>query len=355
MIKLFVVDDDPLVGETMQYILKKNRQDVEYIGQAFSGNKGLGMVRDYIPDVTFVDIKMPTMNGFTLTKQFKKVLPSMKVVFFTAFDDYDYRQKALRLGASDYLCKPFNRQEFLAVIDKLRAELNSVHSPATLKNTSVVPTPEFQELTAYIRAGETQNACMLLNKIWQELIVVSNKDTVLIRTRSAEIAKAILLLLEEIKISSDAIPLSYQSFINKISLRQSIGFTEICLREFVTNASNMFNQYMNETWCKQILRIKESIELNLHTNITLEMISNNIYLSPFYLCHLFKERTGTTLMDYVTERRIEKAKLLLSTSNEKVESIAMKVGYNNANSFSRMFKKRTGISPSEYRLSELKY
>ena len=71
MIKLFVVDDDPLVGETMQYILKKNRQDVEYIGQAFSGNKGLGMVRDYIPDVTFVDIKMPTMNGFTLTKQFK--------------------------------------------------------------------------------------------------------------------------------------------------------------------------------------------------------------------------------------------------------------------------------------------
>jgi len=59
-------------------------------------------------------------------------------------------------------------------------------------------------------------------------------------------------------------------------------------------------------------------------------------------------------MDYVIERRLEKAKLLLAATDEKIEIIALKTGYENANSFRRLFKNKIGISPSEYRLMAIK-
>lgn len=350
MIKLVVVDDHPLVGETISYILKKKRRNVEYIGQALTGSKGLELAKEHNPDIALVDLKMPGMNGFALTKQLKKILPLTKVAIITAFDDSEYIQRALELGVSDYVFKPLSCEEVLALIDKLCSELNCTASSPSKTYSSFISSI-LPELTNYIQIGETQNVCNLLNEIWPELIVLSDNDVVLVRIRAVEIATAILLFSKEITCFSDTMSLSYQSFINKIAVNQSMGSIEICLKEFVESISNMFDRYMHETWYQQISRAKELIELNLHTNITLESISSTVYLSPCYLSHLFKEKTGTNFMDYVIERRIEKAKLLLTTTNEKIESIALETGYDNANSFRRLFKKRTGVSPSQYRFA----
>ena len=92
--------------------------------------------------------------------------------------------------------------------------------------------------------------------------------------------------------------------------------------------------------------------INEHYNsydLSLEDISKNTFLTPAYICVIFKDFTGKTVNKYITEYRIMQAKELLKYSNIKMNDIALKVGYRDGNYFAKIFKKETGYSPSEYR------
>lgn len=99
-----------------------------------------------------------------------------------------------------------------------------------------------------------------------------------------------------------------------------------------------------------IYAIKEFIS-NHYNNETLSVkdISESVYLSSSYVCTLFKNETGKTLNQYLTEYRMEKAKNLLKDSRYKITDISSKVGYSDGNYFGKTFKKLVGLSPSEYR------
>lgn len=87
--------------------------------------------------------------------------------------------------------------------------------------------------------------------------------------------------------------------------------------------------------------------------LSIKDISEHVHLSSSYICTLFKTETGQTLNQYITEYRIEKAKLLLSDPRNKITEVSAKVGYSDGNYFSKSFKKAVGLSPSEYREREL--
>ena len=83
------------------------------------------------------------------------------------------------------------------------------------------------------------------------------------------------------------------------------------------------------------------------TNLT--EISRTLYLDKYYLCHLFREKTGMTLSAYLSEKIYEKARTLLTSTAESIETIAFSCGFSSASAFSRFFKARGGIAPSEFR------
>jgi two-component system response regulator YesN len=83
--------------------------------------------------------------------------------------------------------------------------------------------------------------------------------------------------------------------------------------------------------------------------LSLPKISKNTYLSPTYICKIFKDQTGTTINRYISEYRLEKAKDLLKDQNITINDISAKVGYSDGNYFTKTFKKETGLTPSEYR------
>lgn len=84
-------------------------------------------------------------------------------------------------------------------------------------------------------------------------------------------------------------------------------------------------------------------------NLCLEQISKSTFLTPAYICVIFKEYTSTTVNKYINEYRIEKAKILLQNHNISISDIADKVGYSDGNYFSKIFRKSTSYTPSEYR------
>lgn len=97
-------------------------------------------------------------------------------------------------------------------------------------------------------------------------------------------------------------------------------------------------------------KIKEYLDQNFTSPITLDSLSETVYISKHYLSHLFKEQTGVSPIKYLTSKRMEKACELLSETELPVSEVSKAVGYENPLYFSQVFKRIYGISPEKYRM-----
>lgn len=98
-----------------------------------------------------------------------------------------------------------------------------------------------------------------------------------------------------------------------------------------------------------IIKALEYIDQHLDEELSLAKVAKQIYISPCYLCKIFKPITGQTFVSYVNSRRLELAKKLLISTNQRVDMIAIDCGFRTASYFSTLFRKQNGVSPIEYR------
>ncbi|WP_282935997.1 response regulator [Paenibacillus sp. RC67] len=100
---------------------------------------------------------------------------------------------------------------------------------------------------------------------------------------------------------------------------------------------------------KPIAQVLDIIHGEYQTDISLEQVAERVYLTPSYLSYLFKKETGCSLVKYVTQYRLEKAKHYLRCSNMKIVDIGHEVGYVSPSYFGALFKNYVGVSPAQYR------
>ena len=116
-----IIDDEPLARQELLYLLQ-SAEGVEVVAQGSNGIEAVDLIRTHKPDVVFLDVQMPGLDGFAVLKKLldkKTDLP--QVVFATAFDQYAVR--AFEVNAVDYLLKPFDRKRVLKTIEKVRARI----------------------------------------------------------------------------------------------------------------------------------------------------------------------------------------------------------------------------------------
>lgn len=119
MIRTIIIDDEPSAVNVLALILKqKCRHDVEIIATSVSPKDGRALIEQLQPDLVFLDIEMPGMNGVNLLRTFST--PWFRVVFVTAFDHY--AMEAFRLSAFDYLLKPVEADDVIKVISKIKED-----------------------------------------------------------------------------------------------------------------------------------------------------------------------------------------------------------------------------------------
>ena len=118
------------------------------------------------------------------------------------------------------------------------------------------------------------------------------------------------------------------------------------LEKITEEAGAIAERKMNSYYINQIL---DFVQENFTRELSLDDVAEHVNLSAGYLSNYFKGKMGMTFVDYLTKLRIEKAKELLMHSNEKIYRIAEQVGYKNSQYFVTIFKKKTGVTPEEYR------
>jgi class 3 adenylate cyclase/CheY-like chemotaxis protein len=118
MIKAIIIDDEVHCVDTLSILLSDYCPEVEIMEKCMSAKKGLEAIERLKPELVFLDIEMPVMNGFELLEQFKQI--PFSVIFTTSYDQYAI--KAIRFSALDYLLKPIDPKELIAAVHKVQLQ-----------------------------------------------------------------------------------------------------------------------------------------------------------------------------------------------------------------------------------------
>ena len=125
MIKALIIDDEPLARSLVKEYLK-SFQDVEVVQECSDGFEGVKAIAQHQPDLIFLDVQMPKINGFEMLELIES---PPAVIFTTAFDEF--AMKAFETHAVDYLLKPFTKDRFEKAIQKWMAQRDLNHVPVT--------------------------------------------------------------------------------------------------------------------------------------------------------------------------------------------------------------------------------
>lgn len=529
--RIMLVDDEEEVRKAMIRKMDWERLGFTVVGDAENGEEALEKLEQLEPDVVMTDIRMPYMDGLTLTARIRDKYPSVKILIFSGYDDFEYAQQAIKLNVTEYILKPVNGEELAEILKRIRVsldkEIEQRRDIDTLRESYLGSLPILRELFLNDLVRRTTDVANVVPRLreygidildarkWlvavihveqmdqtggqilsqhQELIPISvkklvedhlkpycrfaifnsmdgitvvaavdegNTQTGLINVFS-DICKESRRVLEVVITigvghscsTLEEISRSYQNAVDALGYRAIVGggktiyindmepvsrgkleldskseselisavkfgtresiSSEIrtlisrmddvrvharqyqlymlsivnCLTRLMQqhdlNLEEMFggqdsygeilagnrpreefaawvipiacrmNEAMNRerdnTTRKAVLEAKEYILENYsNPELSVEMLCRYLHMSPAYFSTVFKKETGQTYVNYLTEVRLNKAVELLNTTEDKTYVIAQKVGYQEQNYFSYVFKKQYGVSPTKYR------
>ena len=124
MYKVFLVEDEIVVREGIRNNIPWDQTPYSLAGEASDGEMALSMIQDIKPDILITDIRMPFMDGLTLSRIVKKNLPWIKIIILSGHDEFEYAKEAIAVGIEEYLLKPVSSQEMCRTLDKIAKRID---------------------------------------------------------------------------------------------------------------------------------------------------------------------------------------------------------------------------------------
>lgn len=121
---IMIVEDEYLVRQGISSLVNFKKFNMQVIGEAENGLEAWEKIQAECPDIILTDINMPQMNGIKLAQLAREQYPQLHIIFLTGYDDFDYALSAVKLGADDYLLKPFSREDVEAMLIKVKEKLD---------------------------------------------------------------------------------------------------------------------------------------------------------------------------------------------------------------------------------------
>ena len=356
--KYLIVSDYPLVGKAIEHLIESSCPGMVYLGQVFMKEDCIGEIEDMNPDLIFIDII--TRGDFEI-ETIKEILGEGRqwdVVLLDSEEDFHLLQTGLRLGISDYILKPFRAEDLLSSVSRIAEKREADAGRQMSDNTNPESEIRRRAFIESILAGDMVTAERCGEEYWEaiadgggvpmeglvkEMFVLTNELIYSYTLNSGD-------RMFDSRYDVLADELGSLLWSARLAETEEEIFDQI--KKISVECTELFKKEEPDFAHKQIEQAKEIINKNLKEKITLEYVAKEVFLSPFYLSRLFKSCTGMKFSEYVVQQRINAAKKQLLTTNESIETISLSVGYSEPNSFRRLFKKKTGVSPSTFRRNQ---
>ncbi len=119
MLKVFLIEDEFVVREGIKKNIDWKSEGFDFCGEASDGELAYPLIRSTKPDIVITDICMPFMDGLEISRMLKKEMPEIKIIVLSGHEEFEYAKEAIKIGIEEYLLKPINGEDLLAVVAKV--------------------------------------------------------------------------------------------------------------------------------------------------------------------------------------------------------------------------------------------
>lgn len=375
MFKLFIVDDERLIRESLKVSIDWKNLGIELLGEASNGKAALEKFASDVPDILLTDIRMPILDGLELTKEIRENGWNIKVIIISGYDDFNYAQEAVELGAIGYILKPIENSEIIRMVGKAKTvltdekareqkmiclEQQAVQSKSLLRQQYLFE--EFKsknyftsfaserEIISFIEAGDLSETRRGLDEFYKTVKEKAMGNMSLARTFSLGFVIRIQQYISEISDRNDeAAACNISDLFAQIESCETLEEMKAQVESLIEKVIAHLNKKRENKYQIIIDRAKGYIHANYYKDLSLDEVAAYVGISANYLSQLFKQFTPLNFLQYLTGYRIETAKELLKNRELKICDIASRVGYSDPKYFDKIFKKNVDVTPSEYR------
>ena len=176
------------------------------------------------------------------------------------------------------------------------------------------------------------------------------KDKVLKRDEVKAVLTELIIAIKRYFIGYNGEELTdYKKWIERVNKQESIEQMKEILREELVEMNRKIVAYKGRPSRNIVIMAKQFVEEHYAEQFTLDEMVEKLFVSKSYFCKIFREETGTNFKNYLNDYRVEKAKHLLKDPTNKNYDVCLKVGLEDVSYFNQLFKKKVGLTPSEYR------
>ncbi|OAB44659.1 helix-turn-helix domain-containing protein [Paenibacillus antarcticus] len=383
--KALIVDDESNVRKIIRYLGRWEAHGITDVFEARNGVEAKVVIDLECPEIILTDVKMPRNNGIDLIEWLDANSYPGKVIMISGFDDYSFMRKAFKHGCFDYLMKPIEDDmlnEALAgavrsweteeeerrdkesglyeevKMFRLNREMTSACNGEFFDSDEIalsLPQGDTYDLTL-MYFYQTQHSEAYLQLLTDELVLrewgnafalQNDPNVCVILSVQGQFFK-----VEEWITQHFDIPVRLVSGPPIESLEELSQSFQSAQRSMTEQNFRAIHRLADMDDARRMHDIVAFVDEHYMDELSLDKLSNRFFLSREHISRRFKQDVGMTLSSYVIQLRINQAKQWLIETDEKMYSIALKLGYQDEIYFSKLFKKNVGLTPIEYRNAE---
>lgn len=347
--KLIIVDDEQTFCRGLEKYIRKFFLELSVEAIFNKGEDATEYISSNHVDIVLSDIKMLGMSGIEMAKWIHEEYPHIQVILISGYSDFNYAKEAIKYNVADYLTKPINFQELKMRLNETVKKLkNMENSKKELEKSDFVKTV-FSSGNLLLK-GILNGDMILLNEgidtitAFSSIVEYGDED----KGHLCNLCDVILQCLKQ-----NNIPLDDEYGLEYFKKQIEPLSTNAEIQSFLTDYFHKIadhNINIDDERDKMIVfRAKRFIERNFAKDISAGDVAEYVGLSTAYFSRLFHKVLHQTFVDYITNVRIENSEKLLKESNYKIIEISAMVGFRSNTYFNSLFKRKTGMTPIEYR------